>query len=66
MTIRITIETGNDAFQPSWQDEVARLLRQMAARFESGDGPSAGFGRTLLDHNSHNCGVCVHDLEKDA
>lgn len=38
--VRITIETGNAAFEDDPRSEIARILRRLAEDFESGADPT--------------------------
>lgn len=51
--ITITIETGNAAFEDEPATEIARILRDIAARFEAG---SAFGGVQVRDINGNTCG----------
>lgn len=51
--ITISIETGNAAFADSPASEIARILRDLAKRFER-DGASSCL--TLRDINGNRCG----------
>ena len=50
--ITIKIWTGNDAFEESPTGEIARLLREIADRFER-DGIPPHY---IFDINGNNCG----------
>jgi hypothetical protein len=52
--VTITIETGSAAFEDSPASEVARILRDMAGRFER-DGARPCL--TLRDINGNRCGL---------
>ncbi len=53
-SVTITIETGSAAFEDSPASEVARILRDLASRFER-DGASPCL--TLRDMNGNRCGL---------
>ena len=61
-SVTITIETGDAAFEDSPVSEVARILRDLASRFER-DGVSYCLtlrdinGLTLHDINGNRCGL---------
>ena len=61
-SVTITIETGSAAFADSPASEVARILRDLASRFER-DGASYCLtlrdinGLTLRDINGNRCGL---------
>lgn len=50
-SITITLSTTNDAFQPSPNEETARILRTLAAHIEDGYTPN-----WLYDANGNNVG----------
>lgn len=50
--ITITIETGNAAFDDSPTAEIARILRDLAARFERDGLPPS----KVFDANGNSCG----------
>lgn len=52
----LTIDTDNDAFQPSPGPELARILRDAAARVEYGDVREPGDERGLRDANGNTVG----------
>ncbi len=55
MTLTITIECDNDAFQPRPAREVGRLLKQLRATFHM--WPAADWdGLKLLDENGNTVG----------
>lgn len=58
--ITITIATGGAAFEDAPASEIARILRQLANRFER-DGIPA---EKLYDANGNACGRCT--IEKGA
>lgn len=58
--ITITIETSGAAFDETPASEIARILRQLATRFER-DGIPA---EKLYDVNGNACGRCI--VEKGA
>lgn len=58
--ITITLETGNAAFGDAPATEIARILRQLAGRFERDGIPP----EKLYDANGNACGRCT--IEKGA
>jgi hypothetical protein len=52
--ITITIQTGNAAFEDAPASEVARILRDLADRFENEGALDA---TPLRDHNGNKVGV---------
>lgn len=51
--VTIEITTGNAAFADGGLGEVARILRELAKRFDRGDFPISG---PLRDINGNTCG----------
>ena len=49
----VFIRTGNDAFQPDTREEIARILRELADKVESGGIPP----HTLKDYNGNTVGT---------
>lgn len=58
--LRMTIDTGNDAFVPCPQAEVARILREAAAKIESDQ-----FTFNLRDYNGNVVGNAELIIEED-
>jgi hypothetical protein len=54
--LTITISTGNSAFEMDKHSEVARILRKLADRFESGGEPSK-----VMDINGNKVGEVNYD-----
>ena len=54
--LQITLDTTNAAFEDNCPIEVARILRDLAARIENGLGSGLDRG-TLLDSNGNAVGV---------
>lgn len=52
---RLTIDTGNEAFQPEPNAEIARILREVADRIES-DGRSIHWYQNIRDVNGNTVG----------
>jgi hypothetical protein len=56
---KLHVSLGNDAFQPDWRDEVARILERTAERLRNGQRE----GR-LMDENGNAVGsFCGTDPE---
>lgn len=58
--LRLKIETDNDAFSGNGEEEVARLLRNVAARVA--DGQTEGL---IRDANGNTCGSFELWLERE-
>jgi hypothetical protein len=56
--IEITIETVNAAFEENDNAEVARILRELADKLESGQNPER-----LRDINGNNVGTVIITFE---
>ena len=50
--LTITINTENDAFEDNLQEEISRILHELADKIESGSCPM-----TLRDINGNHVGV---------
>ena len=53
--IKLTIETGNAAFDDCERGEVAKQLRAVARSFANGETDGIDSG-VILDSNGHTCG----------
>ena len=56
MTITITIDTDNAAFEDNEGAETARILRQLADQIEARPGC---YGYNLHDFNGNKVGTCT-------
>ncbi|MCX7271609.1 MAG: hypothetical protein NTV19_00010 [Burkholderiales bacterium] len=58
----VQIETGNAAFDDSPATEIARILRDLARRFEEGGVDSEAVLRDINGNKVGCCYVCNHRL----
>lgn len=56
--MRINIKTDNEAFEADWRGEIARILRDLADRIESGRNPKA-----IHDFNGNKVGFVSYEEE---
>ena len=56
MKLSITIDCDNDAFDPHWQDEAARILHSLAEKLEVSGSRFIPMVLQLNDSNGNNVG----------
>ncbi len=56
MKFVIEINTDNDAFEPSPDGEIMRILHDIANRITIVGTPADGISRHIMDRNGNTCG----------